>query len=104
MKIAINKKYKYLTFEEDCPKSESFETWVMQERFETHSILEIDDINTEYLRYDQFDYNVDTNSFVFNLEKYNSFIEKTKQPLPPSEKERLEALEQALLEIVLGGA
>ena len=104
MKIAINKKYKYLTFEEHCPEGEDFETWVMQDKFETHSILNIaDDVDKESLMYNQFDYDESTDTFIFNIDKYNAYLEELNRPLPPSDKERLEALEQAMLEMVLGG-
>lgn len=86
MKIAINKKYKYLTFEEHCPENENFEKWVMQDKFETHSVIEIpDDVDKEKLRFDQFDYDAKTDTFVFNREKYNEFLNELNKPVEPTE-------------------
>lgn len=104
MKIAINKKYKYLTFEENCPKGQTFEVWVMQDRFETHSIIEItEQVDISKLRFNHFDYDEATDTFTFNIDKYNDYLEELNQPNPPNEKERLEALEQAMLEMIMGG-
>lgn len=103
MKIAINKKYKYIT-PETVYESDNFEEWVTQERFETHSIIEIpNDVNVEYLRFNQFDYDERTDTFTFNIDKYNQFIELKNTPKPPSTEERLQALELALIDLTLGG-
>ena len=74
MLVAINKKYKYLTYIEHCPKGENFEDWVMQKQFETHSVLEIEEVDKEYLRFDHFDYDDQNDEFTFNRQKYDSFI------------------------------
>lgn len=104
MKIAINKKYKYLTFEEHCPENENFEKWVMQDKFETHSVIEIpDDVDKEKLRFDQFDYDAKTDTFVFNREKYNEFVKELAKSIPPTLEERISALEMLELERILGG-
>ena len=105
MKIAINKKYKYLTFEEHCPENEVFENWVMQEKFETHSILNIaDDVDKESLMFNQFDYDENTKTFTFNINKYNEYIEKMNEPQPLKEEEqRLLDLEMAMAAILGGG-
>lgn len=105
MKVAINRKYKYLTFKEDCPQGLEFTEWVMQDKFETHSIVNVpDSVEKDKLRYNQFDYNEQIDTFTFNIDQYNEYLEELNKPLPPSEKERLEALEQAMLEMVIGGA
>lgn len=104
MKIAINKKYKYLTFEEHCPENENFEDWVMQERFETHSVLEItDNVNKENLRFNQFDYDEVTDTFTFNMEKYNAYVKELNKPILPTLEDRIEALELLELERLFGG-
>lgn len=95
MKIAINKKYKYITIEENCPEGEIFEEWVMQEKFETHSILNIsEDVNVENLRFNQFDYDEATNVFAFSIDKYNAYLVELNAPQEPTEIEKLR-LEQA---------
>lgn len=104
MKIAINKKYKYLTFEKDCPEDLDFENWAMQDKFETHSIIDIsDDVAIENLRFNQFDYNVEANTFTFNIEKHNAYLKELNKPTPPNVEERLQALELIELERILGG-
>lgn len=105
MKIAINKKYKYLTLEEHCPEGENFEEWVMQDKFETHSIIVIsDDVEKENLRYDQFNYDESTDTFIFNIDKYNAYLEELNKPQPITEEEqRILDLELAIATILGGG-
>ena len=75
MKVAINKKYKYITLEEYCPADEAFDDWVMQPKFETHSIISIpNDIGASHLRFRHFDYNEATDTFAFNADKYSADI------------------------------
>lgn len=90
MKVAINKKYKYLTLEKHCPEEENFEEWVMQDRFETHSIITIaDTIKKENLRYNQFDYDKSTDTFKFNIDKHNTYLKELNKPEEPTETEML---------------
>ncbi len=108
MKVAINKKYKYLTFKEYCPEGENFEDWVMQDKFETHSIIETPNgVSKEYLRFNQFEYDEVTDIFTFNIDKYNKYVEKLNSAPLPTENElkeqRLMDLEMAMAEILGGG-
>lgn len=104
MKIGINKKYKYLTFEEHCPNGMEFCEWVMQEEYETHSIIEIgDDLIKENLMFDQFDYYENMDKFVFNRNKYDEYLVGLDKPKPPSDKERIAMLEDTILFLLEGG-
>lgn len=108
MKVAINKKYKYLTFKEHCPEGENFEDWVMQDKFETHSIIEIPNgVNKEYLRFNQFEYDEIADIFTFNIDKYNEYVKRLNNTPSSTENEsteqRLMDLEMAMAEILGGG-
>ena len=92
MKIAINKKYKYLTFEEHCPEGEDFETWVMQDKFETHSILEIEEVNREHLRFNHFDYDGEKDEYTFNKNKYDVYV------MSQARQQQIQQLENLLAE------
>ena len=92
MKVAINKNYKYLTFIEDCPKGADFETWVMQEKYETHSILEIEEVNREHLRFNHFDYDGEKNEYTFNKDKYDKYV------LSQARQQQIQQLESLLEE------
>jgi len=105
MKVAINKKYKYITLEEHCPEDEVFEDWVMQEKFETHSIINLtEDIEKDNLRFEQFDYDELKDTFTFNADKYNAYLKLLNKPQPLTEEEqRILDLELAMAAILGGG-
>ena len=91
MKVAINKKYKYITLETNNKSDLVFEDWVMQSKFETHSIVNIEeDINIDNLRFKQFDYEELREKFIFNIDKYNAYLIELNNP-KPTETEILQA-------------
>lgn len=102
MRVAINKKYKYITPENVPDIAGEFEEWVMDEKYQTHSIVEVDNsIDVEKLRFIHFDYDEKTDVFSFNVDKFNADLEKMNQKYP-TELEYLLDLDYRLSKIELG--
>lgn len=90
MRVAINSRYKYLTFEHHCPDAEVFEAWVMQPQFETHSIVQVPEwVDADQLQFGHFDYEEVANKFEFNAGKYNSGIDMQQRQREIRELENL---------------
>lgn len=80
MRIAINKKYKYIT-PESVYNGNGFEAWVMDEKYQTHSIVEVNDIDVDKLRFSHFDYDEETDIFSFNIDKYNADLVPSREQI-----------------------